>query len=559
MKRFLLSIPIALLALRIALPAHAAETITDFHVDAVLSANRNLSISENINYDFGDLERHGIYRLIPERYTRDGANFDLHLSIGDAMQDGRFATQEVKRDGELRSIRLGDASTLLTADHAYTIDYATTRAINDFPAERERELYWNITGNDWLVPIEKAGMRIELPAPPTKTMCYTGAYGSTEQACDISLNGSVVTITARQPLQPGEGLTVAIRLPDTSMRNVTLAEKIWLFFQDNILLFTPILVLIGMFFVWRKYGRDPKGRGTIIAEYEEPDNLSPCLQAALIEQEVSSKAITATLLDLARRGYANMRFEGDPKKVETFYEKGKPIEDTLLPFERELLEGLFATSDSIDLSERHESFWKSLQKAKTEIYRELVARELFASNPTTIRFLWCALAVLIAVGCYLSAGAVGGWFVVSGLFSAAIIALFGWQMPRVTKAGAMMLERVQGFKKFLSVTEEARLAFSDAPSKRPEEFARFLPAAVAFGVEKEWAGQFANIQLPQPSYMSGNASTWSAISYVHAVDSFHRASISSIYTAPSSAGSGGSGFSGGGSGGGFGGGGGGSW
>lgn len=558
MKRFLLLLAITFYILHFTIPpalAQSLESITDFHVDAKLDANRNLSITENINYDFGDMDRHGIYRLIPERYSRDGANFDLRLNIGDSLQDGKFATQQISRDGEFENIRLGDADITLTGAHEYTFNYSTTRAINDFPQDKERELYWNITGSDWLVPIEKAGMRIELPAPPTKTICFIGVYGSTEQDCDIVTNGSIVTVIAGRPLEPGEGLTFAVRLPASSMRDISLSEKVTSFMQDNLWLFTPVLVFIAMFIFWWKYGRDPKGRGTIIAEYEEPENLPPGMEASLMEQQVSSKAITATLLDLARRGYAKIRFD----ESKTFYEKVKPSDDTLLPYERTLLDGVFASGDSVDLSERHDSFWKELQKARTQIFDDLQSRKLFAGSPTIIRFLWSGLALLVIVGGFVFVSTFGELFIVSGILSGFIIALFGWQMPRVTKSGAIMVERIKGFKKFLSVTEKARLEFTDAPIKKPEEFARFLPAAVAFGVEAKWAGQFANLQLPKPSYVDGNVTTWSALNYVSAMDSFHRASASSMYTAPSSAGSGGSGFSGGGSGGGFGGGGGGSW
>ncbi|MCE9586536.1 DUF2207 domain-containing protein [Candidatus Uhrbacteria bacterium] len=566
MKRLLIA---ALIALGInAAPALAAESISDFHVDAKLDADRKLSITEYINYDFGDLDKHGIYRVIPERYSRYGANFDLHLNIGDSMQDGKFATQEITREGEYRKIRLGDENRTITGEHEYTFNYTTIRAINDFTEQdnTERELYWNVTGNEWQVPIGKASIRVELPAPPTKTICFTGSYGSTESDCEIKTQGSTITISATRALLPSEGLTFAVRLPASSMRDVSMYERVTLFIQDNIWVFTPLLVFIAMFYFWWTYGRDPKGRGTVIAEYEEPENLPPGLQVSLIDQQVPSKAITATLLDLARRGYAKLRFEGDPNeggwfkaKPKTFYEKGKDGDASLLPYEKTLLDGVFASGDSVDLSERHESFWKELQKSRKQIFDELKTKGYFGTDPSVVRFLWSAAAFACVFLGFFFIPLFGELFIVSGILSGIIITLFGWHMPRVTKEGAVMAERVEGFKKFLSVTEKDRLAFTDAPAKKPEEFARFLPAAVAFGVEEKWAGQFANLQLPKPSYVDGPVNAWSAVNYAHAMDSFHSSSASSMYAAPSSAGSGGSGFSGGGSGGGGGGGGGGSW
>jgi uncharacterized membrane protein YgcG len=566
MKRLFFALGIALCVMRYAAPVYAAESIPDFHVDATLDSNRELSITERIDYDFGETERHGIYRLIPERYSRDGGRFDLRLDIGQSTQDGKFATQEISRDGDNRRIRLGDADTTITGEHAYTILYKTTRAINDFPADHERELYWNVTGNGWQVPINKASIRLELPAAPTKTICFVGVYGSTEESCEIKKQDRVLIVSATRPLEAGEGLTIAVRLPESSMREISSSERFSDFISDNLWLFTPILVFIGMFIFWWKRGRDPRGRGTVIAEYEEPEKLPPALQISLLEQQVPAKAVTATLLDLARRGYAKLRFEGDPNeggwfkpKAKMFYEKLRQQDDQLLTYEKTILNGVFSTGESIDLSERHEGFWQSLQSARKEIFEELKARGLFGADPTAVRGLWIVAAVVIGVLGFFLTDLFGDLFIVSGILSALIVLVFGWQMPRMTKNGAVMSERILGFKKFLSVTEKARLEFTDAPAKRPEQFARFLPAAVAFGVEEKWADQFKNLQVPKPSYVDGNVSSWSAVNYAHAMESFHSQSASSMYSAPSSAGSGGSGFSGGGSGGGFGGGGGGSW
>ncbi len=548
-----------------ALPVYAAETIPSFNVNATLSENRNLQVTESIRYDFGDAERHGIYRRIPERYSRNGGAYNLRLSIGDSTMDEKSVDQSVSREGDDRVIRLGNADRTITGAHTYAITYGTTRAINDFPEDHERELYWNVTGNGWEVPIAATSFHIELPAPATRLVCYTGVFGSTEQACKITSSGNIVTAVATRPLESGEGLTIAIRIPEDSVRGLSLYEEITSFISDNLWVFTPIIVFLLMFYVWRRYGKDPAGRGTIIAEYTEPDQLPPALQASLVDQNVPARAITATLLDLARRGYAKVRFDGDPSKdgwfskSKIYYEKVKDADENLLPYEAKLLNGVFAKGDSVDLSKRNDKFWTDLQAARIQIFDELKKRGLFNMNPSTLRFIWIAVAVgAVFIGFY-GVAIFGELFIVSGILSAIIIAGFGWQMPSATKAGAVMVERVLGFKKFLSVTEQARLDFTDAPERKPEQFARFLPAAVAFGVEEKWAEHFANIQLPQPPYMSGNMNTWNAVSYAHAMQSFHSQSATAMYTAPSSAGHGGSGFSGGGSGGGFGGGGGGSW
>lgn len=542
-----------------------AETIKAFQVNATLNTDRELRIEETITYDFTDGQKHGIYRIIPERYTRNGMYFDLHLDVGPSLQDGQSVAQEITREGEKKKIRIGQEEVMLSGQHVYSIVYQTNRAINDFSDEQERELYWNVTGNDWGVPIEQASLSITLPAKPTQTICFTGRFGSTRQDCTITVNDNKVTFTSNRLLKNGEGLTVAIRIPESSMRDVTLMERITNIILDNIWILMPFIVFFIMLIIWWNIGRDPKGRGTIIAEYEEPDGLEPGLQIALIEQRIPPRAITATLLDLARRGYAKLYFEGDPKikgwfqpKAKIYYKKEKEPTGLAL-FERTLFDAMFKDSDSINLQTRHNSFWKALQESRKQMFKRLTDYGFFGMDPNVMRAIWTLIGVAVITTSYASVAMNGELAAYSGMASGLIVLAFGWHMPRTTKAGAIMAERVFGFKKFLSVTEKARLEFTDAPQKQPEQFARFLPAAVAFGVEKQWAEQFATIQLPSPPYIQSDTGAWSAIAYAQAMESFHSASVSSVYASPSSAGSGGSGFSGGGSGGGFGGGGGGSW
>ncbi|MBU0712136.1 DUF2207 domain-containing protein, partial [bacterium] len=48
----------------------AAEIIGDFSVKVELSENRTARFVEQIEYDFGDEDRHGIFRYIPTSYNR---------------------------------------------------------------------------------------------------------------------------------------------------------------------------------------------------------------------------------------------------------------------------------------------------------------------------------------------------------------------------------------------------------------------------------------------------------------------------------------------------------
>jgi uncharacterized membrane protein len=117
------------------------------------------------------------------------------------------------------------------------------------------------------------------------------------------------------------------------------------------------------------------------------------------------------------------------------------------------------------------------------------------------------------------------------------------------------LEGALGFEDFLQHVEADRM---ERLEKTPALFEKFLPFAMALGVEKKWVGSFADIAKQPPSWYQGSyVGNFYAIGFVHDLHVMSLQAAAAMASAPRS--SGGSGFGGGGgfSGGGFGGGGGG--
>jgi uncharacterized membrane protein len=144
--------------------------------------------------------------------------------------------------------------------------------------------------------------------------------------------------------------------------------------------------------------------------------------------------------------------------------------------------------------------------------------------------------------------------VVAGILSGLIMVFFGWFMPSRTTRGTREVEKVLGFREFLSRVEGDRL---ERMVKTPEMFEKFLPFAMALGVEDNWAKAFDGIYTQPPSWYSGpgGMATFRPSSFTHNLGVMSTTAAATMSSAPRS--SGGSGFSGGSSGGGFGGGGGG--
>ena len=149
--------------------------------------------------------------------------------------------------------------------------------------------------------------------------------------------------------------------------------------------------------------------------------------------------------------------------------------------------------------------------------------------------------------------------------------LFHHLLKAPTRAGRQLLDRVDGFKMFLTAVDGDRLSTVVAANKTPELFERFLPYAVALGVEQAWAEQFSQVlatagapegQLAyRPSWYTGAFIASSPAAFASSFSSGFSSAVSASASAPgSSAGGFSSGGGGGGSsGGGGGGGGGGGW
>lgn len=559
LKRLLL---VAATAAAVMLPsaALAQEVIRDFSVDATLTSDRLLRIRETITYDFGEAEKHGIYRYIPVKYVRYGANYDYRPRVTGVTLDGGSVPYDVTNEAGLLYLKIGDPDATITGAHVYAITYETDRAVTFF--SDHSELYWNVTGNEWPVPIAQSSFTVALPsgadASSTRTACFTGQTGSEESSCTVVVDDGKAVFGSTRVLLPEEGMTVVIGMPLGLIRPPTAWEVFLMFVSDNYAFFIPFVAFALMFYLWRNKGRDPK-LGTVIPLYEPPERFTPAeIVCAREESTVPPAATTATIIDLARRGFLKIRYD---KPGYAFLKTAKALDDaSLKDDEKAILDGLFKKGAEVSITDLQvNKFYEAASEARKAVTKRILDLGLFDKNPVLVR------ATYVGLGCVV-------WFLLIfflmttpfgfavAIMTGIIVIVFGWFMPRRTDKGVKILAEIKGFEWFLTVTEKDRLAFHNAPAKTPEEFMEFLPYAVALGLEKEWAKQFEGMEIPQPDWAEGQG--WShlgAIAFVSSVDSMHSQAASSGYSAPSSAGSGGSGFSGGGSGGGGGGGGGGSW
>jgi uncharacterized membrane protein YgcG len=183
-----------------------------------------------------------------------------------------------------------------------------------------------------------------------------------------------------------------------------------------------------------------------------------------------------------------------------------------------------------------------------------------------IAAIFGGIAVVIAFPVIPDALTTGNWIPLAIPLIALpfVISSFFW-MSAPTREGRTVLDRIAGFKQYLSITERDRLDRMQAPEDTLQLFERYLPYAIALGVENRWADRYTGLlaaaaAAPGASqgfaWYSGSHNPWDDTGgFVSDIGSSLTSTISSASTAPgSSSGSGGGGSSGGGGGGGGGGG-----
>lgn len=544
------------------------EHVKSFDSNIIINRDGTADVKETIVYDFGDNEKHGIYRTIPTIKTNiDGKTFQLdfsNISVTDENNSSYNFSQTI--NNQQLKIKIGDANRLIYGIHTYVIFYKVSGNVTYF--SDHDEFYWNINGNEWTVPTQYITSEVMFPVgikkEDVKMVCYTGAYGSRKSACTSELqswNDRTKMVTkANQALLASEGVSVDVSFPKNIV--AVLEPKPYVPFEESLLgkvvmLLMGLIGLIWYFLLpvyiiyrWIRYGRDPKSTVGITTAWFDPPKtqdesrfLTPGEVGALGDETVDMKDISATIVDLARRGYLII----DERKKEDFWlvRQDKPrstaaVVQALLDYEKLLLDKFFDGEDEIRIKDQELA--TEVAEVKNKIYDQVVEDKLFDKNPETTR-----------TGYYVLAGIA---LFTSNFFLAIVAFLFGRVMPKKTIYGVEAKNVAFSLKNFLS-SQKRQLEFQ---ADKQLMFERLLPFAIAFGVEKIWAKRFENLNLTQPnwyrSYSSTNFSSYMLInSLSSSMKSFQTAATPTRSTSGFSSGMGGGGFSGGGGGGG----GGGSW
>lgn len=562
--------------------------ITSFHSDVHIATTSALTITEDIQVDFGAQQKHGIFRTIPLRYHYDDSHDRYYeLTVG-SVTDGSKAVlyaESVVDDNEV--IKIGDPNRLVSGANRYVITYQVAGVMNSF-ADHD-ELFWNVDGSLWPVPKESVSATVFLPPGSfQKAACFQGPTGSHE-TCTSENTPNTVTYRSTRELSSGEQMSVVAALNKGAVSvPAPLLESRKRMFPQDAFDFNPVTIGLSLLVLvagvgliaryWWMHGRDrayltqyyltndPRDAAEpvfrhdpVVVEFGPPQNMRPAQLGLILDESADAKDVTATIVDLAVRGHLTItEVAGQRDWLLTW--KSTDVSD-LLPFEKTLLDGLFAGRQQVKISELKGTFQGTLRMAEGQVYSDAMSRKLFRFRPDYLRAIFIGFGVLIVVlgaaltfslGNAYGAGLVGVSVILVGL----ILIVTNRIMSTRTAGGRDLMQHTLGFRLYMTTAEKYRQQFAE----KAEIFTQLLPYAIVFGCVDRWAKAFAGLDTTAStnSWYVGNAPFQAAL-LANSLGTFNSSLSSAIASAPARSGSS-SGFGGGGfSGGGGGGGGGGSW
>lgn len=547
------------------------ERILSYHSDILVKQDGWIEITETIRVRAEGVQiRRGIYRDYPTRY-KDRFGNDLQVLYEPLAVLRNSASEEFRSEKRGNGVRtyFGRSDVMLNhGEHTYTYRYDAGRMLGFF--DDFDELYWNVTGNGWDFPIDRASATIsfEFDVPPDSfgIDAYTGGFRENGKAFNaaIDANGNAEFETT-MPLGVGKGLTIAVSWPKGLVDEPSEMQKLMWLLADNLNLLIALAGLAAILSyyipVWKSFGRDPEP-GVVFTRYEPPRSFSPASLRYIEQMGYDDATMTAAVVSLAVKGYLRINKDDDDEHTLQRKDPGNNPPQ-LATGEQELHDALFEDGDYVILDDKYHKLLGNArsehQKSLKRDYKHRYFRTNGALNLPPLLIMLVSSLVALRV-------ASGPSVFVFGTIALELVSIvvFAIIMKRPTPVGRRLLDEMSGFREYLEVAEKDEMNLRNPPHRTPQLFEQYLPFALAMGVEQQWAERFtevfASLQGPNqtsyhPSWYNGSWNSLDLSSNTASLSSGLGSAISSSVTAPgSSSGSGGGGFSGGGGGGGGGGG-----
>lgn len=531
--------------------AHAQERILRFVSDVDLQSDGSAEVAETIRVLVqGQDIRRGILRDVTNVLDGSaGARVVNEYEVHSVTRNGQPEPFTVENSSRQFHIRIGDSASLLQpGEHEYVIRYRLTRIARAF--DDHDEIYWNATGNDWQFRIDQAVARIKLPegARIEDAISFTGTVGSTgSNAIAQRQSDRVQEFTTTVPLDPGEGLTVAVAFNKGVVVFPEGGASVMQALMDRIgLIVGTILSLISILFnivAWVRVGRDPR-QGVIFPRFYPPEGISPATLSYVANRaRLRIEGFTAALFSLGAKGLVTLAND-ETRTILTVLRTSEPVPEDISPEEQVTINAITDTEPLVlDGRENQRvatlyshfrqavikdneykwirpnigyiagslvlltvlSIWMSVQDGSvppwtiamlfavvffymvTAILRIFLGRRYRQYAPFGAAVLIACLAYYFGIFVLIPAPGLMVLPVMTAMF---VTAAFVPLMSAVTSQGRTVLDEIEGFRMYIETAEKERLNMEDEPPLTMERFEAILPYAIALKLEEPWTEHF---------------------------------------------------------------------
>ncbi len=453
----------------------------DINTSVDVRKDTTIKVQEEQLYTYTGTYHQG-WRSIPHKDL--GAITDVEVQDGEThaslqYSDSRLDKEDPASWGKYTVFKDNGATNIewyynvTDTTHKWVIEYVVHGALGFY--NDHDELYWNLF-TDYSVSVDHVEASITLPGEvttPSASFYTTGNH--TYQSSVPTATSSTFTFAA-STIAPNESVTFAVGW----QRGLVDRGAFWRdWFWSNVWgLLAAALILCGIIFVVavrvRLWWLRP--RRSIMPEYEPPEGQTPAVGQLVVKRGLNTATWPATLVNLAVRGY--LKITKERREENEILWKSHPegyllelrrsADDAgLRDYEKELLKIFFtdvgSTFSTIDFKKemqgsfkKQRGFQKKMEALKKTLYRE--------------------------------AGEETGAFAVP-------LSSFSLFRERMSKEGFRLQDAWLGFKMYLYTAERFRVQ-----NLTPELFEKFLPYAMIFGIEKQWAKNFDSLNMREPTW-----------------------------------------------------------
>ena len=499
----------------VAAPASAAApgSVRKDDIKITIDHQGVLHVHEVVDYDFGSGTSAGMSRTLINRLDYSD-EYDRVFVAGTpkaGSTDGGPTSVAMSTTSDANVLTVGKGQQV-SGRHKVALDYTISGAVTPM-GDAEQVEWYAISG--WTVPVAGATVEVAGPGALQSASCTAGPVNSTIYCTQSSMAHTMTSATFRQvDLPAGQTLRVSVGMPAGTTGAKPILKAQWTLaraFDVNPITVTVLVVLLvlllgGFALLYYVHGRDERsvrtkaeaGDHAPIAggdddgvRFAPPNGVRPGQVGTLLDEQADVIDVTATLVDLAVRGYLMIEElpHGTSARVDwKLVRKHAPIAD-LLPYERKLFEAIFEGGDEVKLSEiSRGDFSEKLSSVRDAMYADVVRQGWFAHRPDSVRTRWTVTGLVVVVLGVIATVllAISTTYALAGLaviIAGSALAVGGQYMPAKTAKGATVLAHTIGFREYLYRADDTETI---PVGRRLELFSRYLPYAVVFDNVEQW-------------------------------------------------------------------------